>query len=64
MRLFWVVTPVSYLHPEISYQHSDGFDVDTAKKPVIARVLASFLSLLKTPIWYERYEKYEIPLDY
>ena len=49
----WIATPVSY-------QHSLGYNVETAQKPVIAKVLAFSLSLLKTTIWYERYEKYEI----
>ena len=61
LELSWVATPVSYFHTKISYQRSPDSYVETVQKLVIARILALFSCLLKTPIWYEKYERYEIP---
>ena len=38
-------------------------NVKTAVTPVIARVVALYLSLPDMPVWYEKYEKYEISVD-
>ena len=55
---------LSWVTPKFSYLLAYDFTVHTAQKPVIARVLTLFLCLLKTPSWYEKYEKYEIFQDW
>ena len=56
MRFETVLGSNSGFIPTLSCQHSLGYNVETAQKPVIAKVLAFSLSLLKTTIWYEKYE--------
>lgn len=48
--------------PPISYQHSNGFNVETAKKPVIARVFTCLFSPWELSNSHVRYEKYEISI--
>ena len=57
LKLCWAANP---FHTKISYQRLNGMNVDTADKLVITRVSTFSPSLLRTLIWYEKYEKYEI----
>ena len=53
LKLFWAATP---FHTKISYQYLNGMNVNTADKLVIARGSTLSPLLLRTLIWYEKYE--------
>ena len=53
LKLLWAATP---FHTKISYQYLNGMNVNTADKLVIARGSTLSPLLLRTLIWYEKYE--------